>query len=322
MDYQYFKPFPLAQLRRVEEARALIIKQKGGLGKLPVRAAEEESSETDNCIENERLNGPSDNLDKIKVSDEVEDMFASSEEEDDLPSALLGPWPYKKAKIERDLNFELINCTDLMNVWKSFQLPEGGLLDTKIDENALNSLMKLAIVQKITNTDALRSFTVLIVKSIIQLKVHRNVEQYLTQFVELYPKMCLIIVSEIAKDADFIDLFISLVNLDRMIEFEEKEVFLVWLQKFSIETSNIELPQLLLDRNPDFTTDREIVTWLLRSCQISNSHKCVKFSKLLLKIVNQADRLTEEQLSLARAVVASNKSFMRVKLQAQLDKKP
>ena len=322
MDYQYFKPFPLAQLRRVEEARALIMKEKGGLGKLPVRAAEEESSETDNRIENERLNGPSDSVDKNKVSDEVEDMFASSEEEDDLISALLCPSPCKKAKIEQDLNFELNTCTDLMNIWKSFQLSEGDLPDTKIDENALNSLMKLAIVQKINNTDALRSFTVLIVKSIIQLKVHRNVEQYFTQFVELYPKMCLIIVSEIAKDADFIDLFISLVNLNRMIECEEKEVFLAWLQKFSIETINIELPQLLLERNPDFLIDPEIVTWLLKSCQISNSHKCVKFSKLLLKVVSQADRLTEEQLSHARAVVASNKSFMRAKLQAQLDKKP
>ena len=261
--------------------------------------------------------------------------FVKKEESIESDNNEFEPSKSKKAKVEKETNKVdvcslLSESADLEKVWENLNSDETSDYMTVInDENpeeGLDRLMRSLIVKKIENNLALEYFQSLMVKFMLLLKTYRaSYETFFETYLTLYPASCFDISYGLVVDQNMTPLVLFIINMDLLNEEHENIILCKWLSMFSVESNTLELPEVILNRNSKLYEDKDVVAALATSFSAvgdESSDKCSKFSKFLLQVLSMLESVTDEKtIRNLRIVVERNKTFLRKRLELELNKK-
>eukprot|EP00092_Neocalanus_flemingeri_P032549 GFUD01035399.1.p1 GENE.GFUD01035399.1~~GFUD01035399.1.p1 ORF type:complete len:311 (+),score=88.00 GFUD01035399.1:108-1040(+) len=306
--FSELQPISVCELKRLDRVRSLL-EQLG-------------PSEKDSAVE--FLFGSKDDLKSEK------DVFA--EEDDDKMEVEVEEYeqpPEKKIKVEinEKLNISTLleGCTDLTDIWAQINQDPQNISSEALSEKALENLMKIISTVEIEDKQALEYFIAVMTKTMLHLKIYqKSYEDFYESFLVIYPNSCHQIASQLVIEPALCGLVLFLINLDLMTEDQEKSVLLRWLAEFSIESSTLELPEVILSRNTKLYEDNQVVGALSSSFAsgvAEGSDKCVKFAKFLLQVLSKVADLEERVVKNFKLVTERNRTFLRKKLETEVDKK-
>ena len=200
------------------------------------------------------------------------------------------------------------------------------VINNENPDEGLDRLMRSLIVKKIENNLALEYFQSLMVKFMLLLKTYRaSYETFFETYLTLYPASCFDISSKLVVDQNMTPLVLFIINMDLVNEEQENMILCKWLSMFSVESNTLELPEVILNRNSKLYEDKDVVAALATSFSAvgdESSDKCSKFSKFLLQVLSMLESVTDEKtIRNLRIVVERNKTFLRKRLELELNKK-
>jgi len=310
-----FKPIPTSQLKRLDEVRVL-------LDKLGPRQNEEL---VEFIISPEEKGDNHRNMPFVKEEN-------IKEESDDCNLEIQAAKKMKIEKEEDEINIGTLlrETTDLEKVWErlnnTYENKELSVIVDKNSEEILVLLKKLLTSKKLENVFALEYFQSLMLKYFLLVETDlESYEQFFEVYLTLYPSSVSDIASKLLVKSNLNSLVIFILNMDLLDEHQEKLILSKWLTLFSIESDNMELPEVILNKNSKLYEDQELVAALASSFseeKNENSDKCSKFSKFLLKVLSMLrPGCNEKTIHNLRRVIERNKTFLKKRLQSELNKK-
>jgi len=307
-----FEPIPSSQLKCLDKVK-LLLEQLG-------------PSQNDEFVEFVLSAGEHELFKKLSVKEE-ETVKMETDERGHEP-------PIKKVKVEKkeihneDITTLLRESPDINSVWDRLNSDEVAkdiiISNDKNPEEGLALLMNSLTREQMENNLALEYFQSLLVKYILESKNHQeSYETFFEAFLTLYPSSSYDIASQLVVEPSLSSLIICIINMDLMSEEQEKLILCKWLSLFSIESDTLGLPEVVVNKNSKLYEDNQVVVALASSFESGkSSDKCSKFSKFFLQVLSMLGTLGEDRVvQNLRAVVNRNRTFLRRKLEMEMNKK-
>jgi len=204
-----------------------------------------------------------------------------------------------------------------MNVIKNFL--KGVVMESQKNQDELIKMSDRIRIQELS--DSLLS-TLSSRKEFIEL-----LADDLKEFAALFPLSGFNIVLTLLKDMDMQELMFDVLRVIEadLTDDQYNTILTVWLQKHSIDSNNLRLPESILTKNPKFYEDVIMMELLASSLARSLSdqrNSCSKFSKFLLQVVTKvASTCDQSVFQSLSTTVENNKTFLKKRMEAELRKK-
>ena len=248
-------------------------------------------------------------------------------EEDELPLE-------KKIKLENeelssgDISILLEGCSDLTEVWSKIKSYHNNIELDSISVKALVNIMAILSSKQIEDKLILEYFITSVTKTMVKnTTCEESYGQFFESFLLAQPQFCHHISSILVIEPNFHSLVIFIINFDLMTNDQERSVLLKWLANFKIETKTMELPEMVLSRNPKLYEDNQVVASLSSSFAgkaagvVEESDKCTKYAKFLLQVLSKVSSLEEKVSKNFQLVTERNKTFLKKRIEMELNKK-
>jgi len=300
-----FKPIPTSQLTRFEEVRALLDKlgpsQNDEFVEFIISSGEDGDNHRDRpFVKEEIIKAESDNC---NLETQATKKMKIEKEEDGINIITL---------LRESMNLEKV-WERLNNINEDKDL---SVINDKDSEEILALLMNSLTAKKLENVLALEYFQSLMLKHFLLVETYsESYEPFFEVYLTLYPSSVSDIASKLLVKSTLNSLVIFILNMDLLDEQQEKLILCKWLTLFNIESNNLELPEVILNKNSKLYEDKEIVATMASSFaegNDENTDKCSKFSKFLLKVLSMLrPGCDEKTIHNLRRVIERNRTFLK-----------
>jgi len=189
--------------------------------------------------------------------------------------------------------------------------------------NAIGNFLKGILIESQRNhdkliilTDRIQALSDTLFSSLTSPK--ENIELLaddLKEFVVLFPSSGFNIVVTLLSDIDAQELIHALLSVieNDLTDDQYETILSLWLQKHSIDSNTLKLPELILTKKSKLYEDANMMELLASSLSRSLSdqrNKCSKFSKFLLQVVSKVTSTCDQSVFQSLSTtVENNKTF-------------
>ena len=309
MDMDMFAPYPLSKFKQMNKIRELT----------------KYSPVIDVFNSKEILDVRSDVINEVDDDDDDDKTTNSTFSNKVFDDDAIKPSPSKKHKFEES-NYDLSDEDECVKIDKT----PNELLNNGQQEMSLSELKKFLVSMSSENACDKKRVNLICEKLLSKSIVHHKNEiesifDDLMSFLHAFPEVAFNFSFNIINENELENEVIALLKSNLLTEDQKKMLFAKWLSSHIIDGSNTRIVDTLLWQYSNFYEDSHLMGLLAESLVKNLSQerdKCPKFSKFLLQIVTKISSCVEESVfTTLKNVIESNKTFLRKRMEVELNKK-